>query len=270
MLELPEIETLRRETEREIGGRKLKAVVVDDAHLAEDVKPTEFEKLDGAKVTGVKRRAGHLVMNLDSGDRIVISIAAGVAIRKGKGPEPTWAEFSFTQGGPLRILADVGDPRIDLVTAAELDAKLPASGAIDPAEQAVSWVIFARALVGHGGAIRTLLTDPTIVGGIGPVYADEILWQAGLRPDRRAEKLGSQELRRLYRATAEVLHDSLKAGGTTTAGNQFTDLAGQPGGYQTSLEVWGRDGKPCRRCRGTVVLDKFDGKPTYRCAECQV
>lgn len=270
MLELPEIETLRRETEREIGGRKLKSIVVDEQHLADGVTAEDFKRVDGAKVSAVKRRSGYLVMNLDTGDRVVLEVSHGIALRKAKVEDEAWVEFTFTQGGPLRAMAGTGNPKVDLLTVAELDAKLPPSGAIDLAEQAISWVTFARSLVGAGGPLRGLLTDPSIVEGIGPLYADEILWQAGLRPDRRAEKLGTQELRRLYRATAEVLHDSLKAGGTTTAANGFTDLSGKPGGFQDSLEVWGRDGQPCRRCRGTVVLEKIEGKACYRCAECQV
>lgn len=270
MLELPEIETLRRDTEREIGGRKIKSITVESARLLDGVKATDFKRTEGAKVTGVKRRHGNLVMNLDTGDRIVICISGGVALRKGKGDEPTWAEFGFTQGAPLRVLADVGDPRIDLVVQADLEVRIPPSGAVDLAEQAVSWVNFARVLVAAGGPLRSLLIDPRILEGIGAVYADEILWQAGLRHDRRAERLGSQELRRLYRATAEVLHDSLKAGGTTTSANGYSDLSGKAGGFQDSLEVWGRDGQPCRRCRGTIVVEKFEGKPCYRCAECQV
>lgn len=270
MLELPEIETLRRETEREIGGRKVKSIVVDKAHLAEGIKLTDFKRTEGAKVNSVKRRGACLVMNLETGDRVIIDVSEGVALRKAKGDEEIWAEFAFNQGAPLRILADIGDPRVGVLTAAELEEALPPTGAIDLAEQAVSWVTFARALVAAGGPLRTLLTDPGVVESIGPLYADEILWQAGLKADRRAEKLGSQELRRLYRSVAEVLHDSLKAGGTTTATNAFSDLSGKGGGFQDQLEVYGRDGQPCRRCRGTVVLDKFDGKPTYRCPQCQV
>lgn len=270
MLELPEIETLRRDTEREIGGRKIKSITIESTRLSAGVDVADFKRTEGAKVTGVKRRRGNLVLNLDTGDRILIGVSRGVALRRGKGDEPAWAEIGFTQGAPLRVLADVGDPRIDLCPQAELEARLPASGAVDLAEQAVSWVTFARVLVAARGPLRSLLLDPTVLEGIGPVYADEILWQAGLRPDRRAEKLGSQELRRLYRATAEVLHDSLKAGGTTTSSNGFSDLSGKAGGFQASLEVWGRDGQPCRRCRGTVVVEKFEGKPCYRCLECQV
>ncbi len=270
MLELPEIETLRRETEREVGGRKLKAITVLEDRLAAGISAADLDQVDGAKVSAIKRRRGNLVWNLDNGNRLLLDVSRGIALRRAKGDEPTAMEFTFTQGGPLRVLAGIGDPKLDLLTVAELDAKWPPTGAIDLAEQAVSWVVFARAFVGNGGPLRSLLTSPSMVESIGALYADEILWQAGLRPDRRADKLGSQELRRLYRAVAEVLHDALKAGGTTTSANGFTDLGGKAGGYQDSLEVWGRDGLPCRRCRGTVGVEKFEGKPTFRCADCQV
>jgi formamidopyrimidine-DNA glycosylase len=159
---------------------------------------------------------------------------------------------------------------VHAVPVAELDQRWPRSTGLDLGEQAVSWQAFARLLVQRQGPLRALLTDPSVIEGIGPLYADEILWQSGLRPDRRAERLGSQELRRLYRSTVEVLHESQKAGATTTPANGFTDLSGKPGGYQDQLEVFGRDGKPCRRCRATVVSQKVDGKLCYLCLQCQV
>lgn len=270
MLDAPEIETLRRDLEREVGGRKIKAVVVDDAVLVNGVDGAAVRKAEGAKVTGVRRRPDGLVFNLDTGDRLVLDVRDGAALRKAKGDEATLLELGFTQGGPLRLLAGVGKPTVWFGDDAALEQRTVAGKGLDVATQATSWVTFARSLVAAGGPVRHLLTDPGLLVGIGPLYADEILWQAGLRPDRRAEQLGTQELRRLYRAVAEVMHEALKAGGTTTAANHFADLSGKPGGYQDQLEVWGRNGKPCRRCRGTIVLEKFEGKPTYRCAECQV
>jgi formamidopyrimidine-DNA glycosylase len=264
------METLRRDLEREVGGRKVKAVVVEDALLVDGVDAASVRKAEGAKLTSVRRRPGALVFVLDTGDRLVLEIRDGVALRKAKGDEPFLLELSFTQGGPLRVLAGVGDPKLWFGPDTALDEHYPQGTGLDVATQATSWVTFARSLVASGGAVRHLLTDPDLLVGIGPMYADEILWQAGLRPDRRAEKLGTQELRRLYRSTAEVMHEALKAGGTTTAANHFTDLAGKPGAYQDQLEAWGRNGKPCRRCRSTIVLEKFEGKPSYRCAQCQV
>ena len=70
--------------------------------------------------------------------------------------------------------------------------------------------------------------------------------------------------------SAWVSHSSFGIRTQTTAANGFSDLTGKHGGYQESLEVWGRDGQPCRRCRGTVVVEKYEGQPSYRCAQCQI
>jgi formamidopyrimidine-DNA glycosylase len=269
MLELPEVDMLRREAEREFGGRKVKAVAVADAKvLGQGTTAADFHRIEGAKLTGVGRRGLVLTLGIDGTDAVVVEVGRGVGLRKGASQDAA-LELSFTQGGPLVVLGGTNGV-VHLVTAAELDQRWARSGGLDLVEHAVSWQNFARLLVQRQGPLRGLLTDPSVIEGIGPLYADEILWQSGLRPDRRAERLGSQELRRLYRSTVEVLHESQKAGAATTASNGFTDLAGKPGNYQDQLEVFGRDGKPCRRCRATVVSQKVDGKVCYLCLQCQV
>ncbi len=273
MLELPELETLRRELDRDIAGRKVKAAAVaDPALLAEGTSANELKKLEGAKVSSVVRRHPVLAVLFDSGDRLVIELGDGSQpLRKTKDGDATF-ELSFTQGGPLRIVPGKTSPgaKLSLLEEAAFDAAHPVPSGFDTTEQAISWVNFARALVQRGGPLRTLLLDRTVMDGIGPLYADEILWQAGLRPDRRAEKLGTQELRRLYRSVAEVLHEAMKAGGASTDANGFVDLSGKGGGYQDQLEAYGRSGQPCRRCRSTIGVEKFEGKQTFLCAQCQV
>ena len=82
MLELPEIEILRRETEREIGGRRLKSITVDPEHLAGGLDPLEFARLDGLKVSAVKRRSGHLVLNVENGERVLIRVAESASVQR--------------------------------------------------------------------------------------------------------------------------------------------------------------------------------------------
>lgn len=272
MLELPELETLRRELDRDIAGRKVKAVaVVDPAVLAEGTTPTDLKRLEGAKVSSVIRRHPVLGVVLDTGDRLVVQLGDGAQpLRKTKDGDAA-LEISFTQGGPVRVIArKTPGARLSLLDEAAFDVAWPAAAGFDTTEQAISWVNFARVLVHRGGPLRTLLLDRTVMEGLGALYADEILWQAGLRPDRRAEKLGTQELRRLYRSVAEVLHEAMKAGGASTDANGFVDLSGKGGGYQDQLEAYGRGSQPCRRCRSTIVVEKFEGKQTFLCAQCQV
>jgi formamidopyrimidine-DNA glycosylase len=118
--------------------------------------------------------------------------------------------------------------------------------------------------------LRALLLDRTVIAGIGPVYADEILYQSGLRPDREVSSLSTQEIRRFYRAVVETLHEAAKHRGVTTSDGQYADLAGKPGGWTAELQVFERDGKACRRCRSVVSKVRQGGKAVYLCEACQV
>ena len=113
----------------------------------------------------------------------------------------------------------------------------------------MSWTSFARALLARSVKLKALLMDQEVVAGIGPIYSDEILWEAGLRYDRISSELSSQEIRRLFRALVETLHDAVKHRGTTVDDYPFVDLYGKPGDHQDELKVYGREGEPCRRCR---------------------
>ena len=112
--------------------------------------------------------------------------------------------------------------------------------------------------------------DPEVVAGIGPIYSDEILWEAGLRYDRISSELSSQEIRRLFRALVETLHEAVKHRGTTVDDCPFVDLYGKPGDYQGELKVYGREGEPCRRCRAPIAKARFANRPLYYCDACQV
>ena len=103
--------------------------------------------------------------------------------------------------------------------------------------------------------------DPEVVAGIGPIYSDEILWEAGLRHDRTSDSLSSQEIRRLFRALVETLHEAVKHRGTTIDEHPFVDLYGKPGDYQDELKVYAREGEPCRRCRAPIVKARYANKP---------
>jgi hypothetical protein len=118
---------------------------------------------------------------------------------------------------------------------ATLEEDIPWVGAlgIDPVEHAMSWVAYARVLYAHKGPLKRVLMDSTVVAGIGPLYADEILFEAGLRFDRETTSLNEQELRRLYRATVEILHDAIKHRGTSLPRRPFATSPASPAGSPT-------------------------------------
>lgn len=279
MPELPEIETLRRGLERETVGRRVKSVDVPVAKAVHRNGPRKaFQaRLEGSKIKGVDRRGSLLVFSLDSGELLVVDIGAtGRLLRtapKDEVTKDTQVVVTFTQGGQLRMADAEGTAEAFVATPEELLEEAPelAELGLDPVAAPVSWTAFAQSLVKHRSQkLKPLLLDQTFVVGLGGLYADEILHDAGLRPDREVSTVSTMEIRRLYRSLVETLHEATKHHGTSTDEHPFTDLQGKPGGFQGELQVWARDGEACRRCRQTVTKQRSGGRVTYWCPSCQV
>ena len=278
MPELPEVETIRRELERDIVGLRIKDVEVNDLRsIRRHGKKAPFVKLlDGAKVTHVHRRGKYLVLSLDTGSVLVIHLGMSGQLRRNAAKdaaEPhTRVVLTFTQKGQLRFI----DPRkfgeMFVVDADSIDDEVPelAHLGFDPVEQAVSWTRFGQALVNRSVKLKPLLMDQKFIAGIGNIYADEILYGAGLRYDRLSDSLSTQEIRRLYRSLVETLHDAIKYRGSTLADGQYVDLQGKPGEYQEHHQVYDREGQACRRCRSVIVRVKANSRSTFFCEQCQV
>lgn len=277
MAELPELETVRRELEKEAVGKRFKAPEITGTKVVRHNGKKDFQaRLEGAKVKSVDRRGRHLVANLDNGELLVLDLADGAHLEKvapkSTPPKGTALVLSFTQGGQIRLVDPSGTAEAMVVASDALAQEVPAiaSGGLDPVADAVSWTSFARVILARSTKLKALLMDPEVVAGIGPVYSDEILWEAGLRHDRISNELSSQEIRRLFRALVETLHEAVKHHGTSTDDSPFVDLYGKPGSYQAELKVYGREGEPCRRCRAPIAKARLANKPVYYCEACQV
>jgi formamidopyrimidine-DNA glycosylase len=277
--ELPEVETIRRDLDREVVGKKIKTVEATGLRSIRRHKSKKdfIAKLEGRKITGVQRRGKYLLVKLDGGDVLVIHLGMSGQLLRAKGPkEPTAKHthvvLTFTQGGQLRYV----DPRTFgelFVTALdEVEAAVPelAHLGFDPLDDVMSWDRFGAILQSKKAKLKPLLMDQKVIAGIGNMYADEILWAAGLRPDRGSETLSSQEIRRLYRAMVETLQDAIKHRGSSLADEQYRDLFGEVGAYQGEHKVYDREGEPCRRCRSPIVRVKAAGRSTFSCPQCQV
>jgi formamidopyrimidine-DNA glycosylase len=278
MAELPELETIRRELEKEAVGKRFKAPEVTGTKAIKHngSKKVFQSRLEGAKVKSVDRRGRHLVANLDNSEVLVIDLGGSgrleKVVPKVPAPKGTSVVLAFTQGGQIRLVDPSNAAQMFVVANDQVAAEVPeiAAGGLDPVADAVSWTSFARALLARSAKLKAVLMDPEVVAGIGPIYSDEILWEAGLRHDRTSDSLSSQEIRRLFRALVETLHEAVKHRGTTVADHPFVDLYGKSGGYQDDLKVYGREGEPCRRCRAAIVKGRYSNKPIYYCEACQV
>jgi formamidopyrimidine-DNA glycosylase len=281
MPELPEVETIRRELDREVVGKRIKTVAVTGARVTRrhSNKKAFITALEGAKFTAVDRKGTLLVLKLDTEQLLVVDLGdAGQLLRsanKDAVDKGTNVVISFTQHGQLRFVdagGTSGTGELFVTSAETMDTDVPELAAlgIDPVEEPMSWQNFGHLLLRHPLKLRAFLLDSSIIAGIGPLYADEILFAAGLRHDRMSDSLSTQEMRRLYRSLVETLHDAIKYRGTTLDGNDYVDLNGKPGEYQEHLKVYELEKQACRRCRAPIVKAKVAGKATFFCEQCQV
>ncbi|CAN5735091.1 bifunctional DNA-formamidopyrimidine glycosylase/DNA-(apurinic or apyrimidinic site) lyase [soil metagenome] len=278
MPELPEIETLRRDIDRDVVGKRVKAAEVMgmNAVRRHPNKKQFAQKLMAVKITGVERQGLLLVCTLDSGDALVIRLGSSGRLLRVAAKVPvdgdTQVVITFTQGGQLRFIDPVESGELFVISADDLLSEVPEVAAlgVDPVDEPMSWTTFGRLLVTNKGKLKAVLMDHSVISGLGPVYSDEILFAAGLRHDRSSDALSTQEIRRLYRAVVETLHEALKHRGSTLRDGYYTDLHGKPGDFNDQHQVYERDGLACRRCRAVLVKTKFGGRPAYSCTQCQM
>jgi formamidopyrimidine-DNA glycosylase len=278
--ELPEVETLRHDLDKEVAGRKVKAVEVRAARVVRRHRnrPEFADRLVGRKLGATTRLGDLLLIGLDGGPdttALVVDLGPAGRLLKQRSAAPTDrqtdAVLSFTVGGDLRVL-DLGeDGELFLAGQAEADELADRRrGAIDPLADALAWQALGAQLGARRERLRALLTDPTFVAGIGPVYADEILWAGGLRWDRGSDSLTAQEVRRLHRAMQEVVQEAVRLRGVSVGDTPWLDLYGNKGEFEPQLGVYQREGQPCRRCRTPLRLDPIEGgQTTYYCPKCQ-
>jgi formamidopyrimidine-DNA glycosylase len=279
MPELPEVEVVRRDLERDIVGKKVKAVEADGMRsIRRHHNRKQFaNRLIGKKVTGVERRGKYLLCRLDGGEVLVIHLGMSGQLLRTKGgrtatTKHTHVVITFTQGGQLRFVdpRTFGEMFVTELDGVEKEVSELSHLGLDPLETAMSWEVFGRLVADKHCKLKPLLMDQKFLAGIGNIYSDEILFGAGLRFDRMSDSLSAQEVRRLYRAMVEVLQDAVKYRGSSLADMQYVDLEGKPGEFQLHHKVYAREGESCRRCRRPIVRERYGGRSTFYCEACQV
>jgi formamidopyrimidine-DNA glycosylase len=278
MPELPEVETIRRELDREVVGKRIKTVAVTGARATRRHanKKAFVTALEGAKFTAVDRKGTYLVLKLDTEDVLAIDLGDGGHLLRSANKDAvdkgTSVVISFTQHGQLRFVDPGATGELFVTSPDAMATELPEIAAlgIDPVDEPMSWQNFGHLLLRHPMKLKAFLMDSSIITGIGPLYSDEILFAAGLRYDRVSDSLSTQEMRRLYRSLVETLHDAIKYRGTTLDTYDYVDLNGKPGEYQEHLKVYELEKQACRRCRAPIVKAKVGGRSTFFCEQCQV
>ncbi|MDQ4149191.1 MAG: bifunctional DNA-formamidopyrimidine glycosylase/DNA-(apurinic or apyrimidinic site) lyase [Actinomycetota bacterium] len=280
MPELPEVEVIRRDLEKEILGRTIRSVAVASTPNALRVirrnpRPSKFvEALVARTIVRIDRQGKYLVFRLDNGSSLIahLGMSGQLILAPCLLPMPkhTHIVLEFTSGGELRYV----DPRTfgEMFVATAGDGggirELQRLG-FDALQEPFPRRDFSDSLAVRRTKLKSLLMDQRFVCGLGNIYSDEILFRARLRHDRLSNTLSADEVRRLYEAIGQVLNDAIRHRGTSIEDEQYRDLYGSVGGFQHLLKVYQREGQPCSRCGTPIARARWSGRSTYYCPLCQ-
>jgi formamidopyrimidine-DNA glycosylase len=271
MPELPEVETIKEDLRELVAGSEIERARVLDASLVEQPSAEEFVSwLEGVSITGARRRAKHLIVELSSGDSLVFQLKIGgqlLLVPPVEEPESALMLLLDLDGGRRLFLRDeTGFTRARLLDADELQERLSPLGP-EPLEEEFDAGYLQRAIGSRRAQIKPLLLDQKVVSGIGNIYADEILYDARLHPRRKANTLSEGEWEALHAAIRSNLAAGVEHRGTTV--RLYKDVLDRPGEHQSYLRVFEKHGKPCPGCEGEVVREKVSGRPSHFCPACQ-
>jgi formamidopyrimidine-DNA glycosylase len=274
MPELPETETIARDLDREIRGRRVTAVEVRRADVLREVTAVELEnRLTGASIMRCWRRAKLVVLDLSTGERIVVQprFTGALLLSLGELPASEAAystlHLSLDDGRDLhyRDIRRLGT--VALMSPERFERYVGALG-VEPLDPAFSADHLSGILRGSRQAVKKVLMDQRVLVGIGNIYANEACWHAGVDPSRSARSIRPDEVKRLRDGIIGVLTASIEARGTSF--RDYRDATGGKGDFERSLAVYGRGGKPCLRCGARLIeTHVIDGRSTVLCAGCQ-
>ncbi|MEJ8305546.1 Fpg/Nei family DNA glycosylase [Saccharibacillus sacchari] len=267
MTELPEIEHYRRQLGQWILDRPIDRVFLANERST-DVTPEEFSgALEGRSLLFLERRGTFLIFHLDNGHRLLIALAKDGALYCGEGEEkPPFAAQAEIGFGERTLYVSGKASVLRLMTVRGLDDVVKTLGP-DPFSRQLTAEFFVAQLKKRRGALRSLLTGQKLVAGIGPRYADEIAFAAGLLPSVKVQELNGESAARLYEALESVLSAAIDAGGCIQTPLSATDTV--TGGYLAQCRVYEREGQPCTEDGAKVEKMDVSGKKAYYCPQCQ-
>ncbi len=268
MPELPEVETTVRGLARFLEGERLQRVRVNRPDLRRPFPPDLGQALTGATVTKLGRRAKYGLIHTDRGRTAVFHL--GMSGRWRIDPEEIGKHDHLVIETAKNRFA-LNDARrfgsVDLVETDELAAwpQFAAMGP-EPLGGELTAAHLGAALAGRRQAIKLLLLDQRIVAGLGNIYVCEALHRAGISPERPGGKVSRPALDRLVPAIAQVLEESIAAGGSTL--RDYARPDGELGYFAAHFDVYGREGQPCR-CGTAVRRIVQGGRSSWYCPACQ-
>jgi len=269
MPELPEVETTVRGLASVLDGRRLTRVETRRADLRRAFPADLRQRLTGARVTGLGRRAKYGLVHTDRGDTMIFHL--GMSGRWRIDPDEIGTHDHLLMETEEGRLLSLADPRrfgsVDLVETDRVEA-WPAFAALGPEPLGPGFdaTVLAEALAGRVAPIKAMLLDQRIVAGLGNIYVCEALNMSRIAPTSESGRIGRPRLERLVTAIREVLAAAIADGGSTL--KDYARPDGELGYFSTRFRVYGREGEACP-CGGTVQRRVDGGRSTFHCPACQ-
>ncbi|MDD5290704.1 MAG: bifunctional DNA-formamidopyrimidine glycosylase/DNA-(apurinic or apyrimidinic site) lyase [Patescibacteria group bacterium] len=299
MPELPEVETIKNDLKKRILGKKITGVEIRSQKVINPIrdkslngvrnKPADFIKiLKGNSFSGLDRIGKLLIFELaDKKNFLLIhlkmtgqliyckggEIVAGGHETGEEGNETgalpgkhTHLIFSFANRAKL-FFNDLRKFGYAKIVGEEELKKIKGEYGIEPLTKGFTLAAFKKVLEGKNAPVKAVLLNQGLIAGIGNIYADEALFEARIRPSRRAGSLADKEKRALFKAINNLLKKAIKYRGTTFS--NYVDAAGQKGNFTRMLKVYHREGDKCKRCGAAIKKSKVAGRGTRFCDKCQ-
>jgi len=265
MPELPEAETIKRELEKAVLGKKIIDVIVNNPYVIKHPNKEEFIKgLKNSTIKNILRKGKLLIIELSSGKSLAIHLRmTGQLIYPGDGKKSR-VSFKLSDGKMLdfcdrRLLGDLRliDDWHSLKFIQELG----------PEPFDLTKEQFKSMLASKKTKIKPLLMDQTFISGVGNLYAVEALFRARIHPERPALSLSDKEKELLFKEIKDTLSEAIKYKGSSV--DQYVQLSGERGSYVKHHKVYDRGGKPCLVCKTPIKRISLGGRGTYFCPKCQ-
>lgn len=265
MPELPEVETIKRELERAVKGKRIVGVIINRGSVIKEPSRKKFtDGIKGVVVKRILRKGKLLILELSNHHSLTVHLRmTGQLVYPGE-PEKSRVSFKLSNGKFL----DYRDSRVlgELRLVSDWE-NMKFVKDLGPEPFDMSAKDFQLALAGKKTKIKPLLLDQKFISGVGNLYAAEALFRAKIHPEQNANKLTAGESRRLFLAIKHVLTSAIRHHGSSV--DQYVQLTGRPGDFVRFHKVYDRAGKPCFVCGANVKRISLGGRGTYFCPKCQ-
>ena len=274
MPELPEVQTVVTELDQRLTGRSFApgAELLWEGTVGYPDATVFPDRLAGHTVTGVRRRAKYILIDLHTGELLVIHLRMTGNLHFADPATPDHphlrARLPLDDGTELRFADTRKFGRLYLGTEEELATVIPLRR-LGPEPLAADFTpeLLRTRLAGRRGPIKTVLLDQEAIAGLGNIYADEALFRAGIDPRRPADSLSDAELASLHHGIVAALSEALGNGGTSF--RDYLSTWGRKGDNEENLQVFRRQGEGCPRCGSPLVRIVLAGRGTHLCPHCQ-